>query len=573
MSGTTAAWHRLRYVAATVARLREQRLLIDSLLIGVAGAASALIFHFLLRFVQLVLLRGVAGYQAPALPAEGGSLQETIGPHGLLLIPVVTTLGGLLVGMLASWLAPETEGHGTDTVVRAFHESAGRLRARVAPIKTLASALTIGSGGAAGREGPVALIAAGVGSLFAQWQDRTDAERRVLLLVGMASGLAAIFRSPIGTAFFAIEVLYSGMEFESPALLYTMVGSITAYALSGIALGWQPLFQVPSAAPPQPAAYGWYALLGVGAGLVATAVPVIFYRTRGLFRALPIPPFVRPALGGLAVGLMALLAPQILGGGYGWVQEVIDGRLALELMILLLVLKPLALGFSVASGGSGGVFAPSLFTGAMLGGVFAVVFHQPAAAFAVVGMAAVFGGAAHVPFAALMMVIEMTGGYALLVAAAVAVTLSFVIQNRLSARLKYRSLYEAQVFNRAESPAHHAEHLEIALRILEQRKRPLPADVGRLNLVTLLQAGIPIDLPENRQLSVASLKDKSALVGTAPDEAGHIADGAELVGILRGPHMLPPTPKNTLTVGDRLVLLTTPEQREALSEHLSFGWR
>jgi CIC family chloride channel protein len=216
---------------------RRWRLLVDTLILGIVGALSARLFVYLLKFTQDIFLTQLAGYQPPGSPNEAGLHTQIIGPHGLWLIPVVTTLGGLLSGILVYSLAPESEGHGTDTVVKAFHRAGGFIRARVAPIKLLASAITIGSGGSAGREGPTALISAGIGSIYATLSHRSDEERRLLVLIGTAAGLSAIFRSPIGTAIFAIEVLYSEIEFESGALLYTMLGAVVAYAINGLFVG------------------------------------------------------------------------------------------------------------------------------------------------------------------------------------------------------------------------------------------------------------------------------------------------------------------------------------------------
>src|SRR5262249_30904269 len=228
--------------------------------------------------------------------------------------------------------------------------------------------------------------------------------------------------------------------------------------------------------------YGWYVALGVLAGITATLVPVVFYRIRDLFRVSRIPPSLRPAAGGLAMGLLGMAVPQVIGGGDGWVQLAIDGRLALGTALLLVRAKWLATSLSVASGGSGGVFAPSLYVGAMLGGAWAAFVHAPPAPFIIVGMAAVFSGAAHVPIATLMMVTEMTGGYTLLVPAALAVVISYLVQRRLSERFRYRSLYEAQVESRADSPAHHSHHLEIALRILREHQPQDVSSVGELDL-------------------------------------------------------------------------------------------
>ncbi|HKW49046.1 MAG TPA: chloride channel protein, partial [Gemmatimonadaceae bacterium] len=450
---------RARSNASALLRSGRRRILLDTLLLGVAGVAAAQLFNLLLSFARYLFLWRLAGYQPPGLPSEGASPHEVIGPHGLWLVPLATTLGGLIVGILTTWLAPEAEGHGTDAVVRAFHRSAGALRGRVAPVKLIASALTIGSGGAAGREGPIALVTAAVGSWYATLTKRSDAERRMLLLVGAAAGLSAIFRSPIGAALFVIEVLYADMEFEAGALLYTTLAAIVAYALNGLFVGWEPLFRVPAIPAFRSAfSYGWYALLGVAAGLFATALPIVFYRTRDVFQRLSIPPYLKPALGAALTGLLILAFPQVIAGGYGWIQRAIDGQMTLGTMTVLAGANILALSFTVGSGGSGGVFAPSLFIGAMLGGACAALGNQPAAPFVVVGMAAVFAGAAHVPIATMMMVTEMTGGYTLLVPAALAVLLSYLVQTRLSAHVKYASVYEAQVTSRADSPAHHAQH-------------------------------------------------------------------------------------------------------------------
>ena len=432
----------------------EPRLLAEAVVLGVVGGLAAQCFTYALRICEHFFLILIAGYRPPGLPEEGGVLKQVIGHHGLWLIPVATTLGGLISGLLVYTFAPEAEGHGTDTVVKSFHRTGGFIRARVAPLKLIASAITIGSGGSAGREGPTALIGAAVGSIYATTLGhRRDEERSLLVLMGMAAGLSAIFRSPIGAAFFAVEVLYGNMEFESGALLYTMLASVVAYGINGLFVGWRPLFYFPTVPIKlQLLGYVSFGALGCASGLIATLLPVVFYRLRDAFRALPFPASLNPAIGGLGVGLLAIKFPQILGGGYGWIQEAIYGRIALDLLLVLIFLKIIAFALTVSSGGSGGVFAPTLFVGAMLGGVISSTFHLPAAPFVVVGMVAVFGAAARVPIAALVMVTEMTGGYQLLPAAAFAVLLSYLIQTRLSAGLKYVSLYEAQVLGRAQSP-------------------------------------------------------------------------------------------------------------------------
>ena len=550
----------------------KPRLLLDSVVLGIIGGLSAQVFTWLLRMSQKFFLGFLAGYTPPGVPTDGGIAHQIIGPHGLWLIPVVCTLGGLISGALVYGVAPEAEGHGTDTVVKALHFTGGTLRARVAPIKMLASAITIGSGGSAGREGPTALIAAGFGSIYATWLKRSDRERRLIVMAGMAAGLSAIFRSPIGTAIFAVEVLYSSIEFESEGLLYCMLAAIVAYAVNGAFVGWQPLFVVPAlAAPTHVSSFGWYILLGIASGLIGTVLPELFYRMRDGFHRLPIPAWIKPAIGALIVGLIALRLPQVLGGGYGWIQQAIDGQMALSLLLILLFAKMIALSLTVSSGGSGGVFAPSLFVGAMLGGAFALLSHHPPAGMVIVGMAAVFGGAARVPIATLLMVAEMTGGYQLLVPAGLAVMLSYVLQINLSRLLKYDSLYEAQVAGRADSPAHHAEQVQTALRLLDSGNLPLPADTTHLHLASLLQTGLALELPDGSQLIVRLLPPESPWVGKEIQSRppSDVLAHTRIASILRGTTVVLARPNTILQPGDRVLIVVEAEALGKLGEYLS----
>ena len=567
-SAFRALYHRMR------GPTRQQRLLVDTILLGVAGVAAAQLFNGLLAIARNAFLRGIAGYTPPGLPSEGGTSIETIGRHGLWLLPVATTLGGLIVGILVEWLAPEAEGHGTDAVVQAFHRSGGKLRGRVAPVKLVASAITIGSGGAAGREGPIALIAAAVGSGYATLTGRDDADRRILMLTGAAAGLSAIFRSPIGAAFFVVEVLYADVEFESSALLYATLGAIVAYAVNGLIVGWGALFVVPTVtALRSPYGYFWYGLLGLVAGLFGVALPVMFYRTRDAFRRLPVPNWMKPAIGGLLTGILIVAFPQGIAGGYGWIQRAIDGSLTLGTMLAITFAEIVALSFTVASGGSGGVFAPSLFVGAMLGGAIATISGHPTAPFVVVGMAAVFAGAAHVPIATMFMVTEMTGGYTLLVPAALAVMVSYLVQTRLSRRLPIRSIYEAQVRSRADSPAHHTRLLGVALQILrEQNLRELP-NLGELNLVDLLRAGLPVDLGDGLRIFTGVLRPTSPFVGTTLAASGRALAGpnTNIIGVLRGDETITPGPQTVLNAGDRLVLVADADSVDTVRAQLAPG--
>jgi chloride channel protein, CIC family len=558
----------------TLAKEAESQLLIDSVLMGIVGSVAALLFGWMLHTCDRFFLVWMAGYQSPRLASEGGPVHQLIGPHGLWLVIPVIVLGGLISGFLVYTWAPEAEGHGTDTAVRAYHRTGGSIRARVAPLKMVASAITIGSGGAAGREGPTALIGAGFGSVYAKLRHRSDEERRLLVVIGMGAALSAIFRSPIGTALFAIEVLYGSLEFEGSALLYSLIASLVAYALEGAFVGWSPLFHVPETLlPPSPPDYVWYAALGVASGLLATLLPFAFYKLRDGFQLLPISKKLRPALGALGVGLLALEFPQVLGGGYGWIQQAIDGNLALKLLLILVFVKMVAFALTVASGGSGGVFAPNLYVGAMLGGAVAAIFHQSPADFAVVGMAAVFGGAARVPFATLVMVMEMTGGYRLLGAAALAVLISYLVQTRLSSslKLKYRSMYEAQVPGRAQSPAHYSEYIRLGLNLLSKQQVQQPDRLAHLDVLSLLSSGVSVDLPEGKEIQGCEVSPQSVYVGQPVqrclDDAG--MENVDVLVILRDRDVLLPNPDSVLKAADRLLVITSPQGREWLGIHFA----
>jgi CIC family chloride channel protein len=544
---------------------REPRLLLESAALGVVGALSAQLFMWMLKVCNHLLLYQIAGYQAPGIDSNQ-SLAQHIGPHGLWLIPAVTTLGGLLSGFLVYRFAPEAEGHGTDTAVHAFHRYEGIIRPRVAPLKMLASAITIGSGGSAGREGPIALITATLGSYYARLARRTESERRLLLLAGMAAGLSAIFRSPMGTGVFAIEVLYGEMEFEVGALLYTMCSSAVAYAVNGLFVGYAPLFRIPAIATPTLKDNIAYAVLGLAAGVIGTILPVVFYRVRDLFRAMPVPMWTKPAIGGLGLGLLALWLPQVLQGGYGWIQLAMDGRLAFGLLLILVFAKTVAFALTVSSGGSGGVFAPSLFVGAMLGGSFAILLHQPSAVFVVVGMAAVFGAAARVPIATMLMVTEMAGGFHLLVPAGLAVMISYLLQGRLSSRLKYRSLYEGQVPRQVDSPAHHLERIQTALTLLGNRKLHLNENPGHVDLLRLMRFHVRVDLPGKKELSLMQVREDSPMAAKALrwlyQELKEYE--FEVVAVMRREHVLLPHPDSLIEAHDRLIVITSPAAREPL---------
>lgn len=432
-----------------------------SILVGVVAGLGAEVFSVLLDRVDSAMISGATGYVMPKPGAEGGAAvaPPSSGPVRRWALVLVPAFGGLLSGILIYCLAPEAEGHGTDAVVDSFHRHRGVIRGRVPFVKTIASVLTIGTGGSAGREGPIGQIGAGFGSALAAVLRTTDRDRRLLVLAGAGAGIGAIFRAPLGGALFAAEVLYRDAEFESAALVPGFVAAIIAYSVYCSFTGvWGPMFNIPPLQFLHPLELPFFVLLGVGCVLVGSLYIKVFYGLRDLFRKMPVPNHVKPCIGGLAVGLIGLFAPQILGMGYGWAQLAIDGHLAFKVVILILFLKMIATGLTIGSGGSGGVFAPSMVIGGMLGSAMGTVFHRFAphiivepAAFVLVGMAGFFAGAAKVPVSSLVMVSEMTGGYGLLVPLMLTNAIAFLFTPRSV------SIYERQVNTRAQSGAHAGE--------------------------------------------------------------------------------------------------------------------
>ncbi|MBN2791960.1 MAG: chloride channel protein [Desulfuromonadales bacterium] len=443
-----------------ILRLLEKtgfRLLILSVLVGIVAGSGALFFYFATNSVEHLTLGTIGKFHPPLEGTPESSFSHFIGglstPYRwcLFLLPAV---GGLISGWLVYTFAPEAEGHGTDGAIEAFHRKGGVIRARVPFIKTIASIVTIGTGGSAGREGPIAQIGAGFGSFVATKLGLSAMDRRILLLAGMAGGIGATFRSPLGGALFAVEVLYRDPEFEHEGLIPCIISSIIAYSLFGAVTGWEPLLATPRFHFEQPAELLLYLVLGIVCALFGVFYVKIFYGLRDLFRKIPLPNWLKPAIGGLALGILAMFIPQVLGSGYGWVQAALYGKMALWVMLVVAFAKVIATGLTISSGGSGGVFAPSLVIGAMLGGTFgatAEIFFPllttDPRAYVLVGMAGFFAGVANAPVATLIMVSELTGNYGLLAPLMLVCVIAMVVMRK-------NSIYEKQVACRFDSPAH-----------------------------------------------------------------------------------------------------------------------
>ncbi len=521
--------------------------LVLGILVGVIAGLGAVAFYESLTLATHFFLTDLAGYQIPTPVAEG----HLAGSPGFIRpwsIPLIVGLGGLLSGLLVSALAPEAEGHGTDAAIDAVHQNPRGVRIRTVAVKIVASALTIGSGGSGGREGPTAQISAGFGSYLARTLDLSAADGRIAVAAGIGSGIGSIFGAPLGGALLSAGILYRD-DMEVEAIIPSVIASIIGYTVSSAFLGFGPLFGFASEGLRlyDPTRLGWFALIGVIAGFIGLAYSTGFYRLAGAFERLPLPRFARPALGGLLVGAIAVGLPQVLGTGYGWIQKGLGTELlALPLWVVLALpfAKILVTSLSIGSGGSGGIFGPGIFIGAFTGAavwrllepIAPAVPHGPAP-FVIVGMMATFGAIARAPLAIMLMVAEMTGSLASLAPAMIAVGLATLIVRRFDA-----TIYRSQLRSRSDSPAHRLQRsmpLLGALRVADFLAAP------RVILAEHDSASVAADSLTGKSLPGAPVVDEReafiGVVNTAELSKPSYADGA--VGRLADPT----TPTTTVT--------------------------
>ncbi len=455
--------------------------------IGVVAGLGAVAFYGLWLETTQFFLVGVVGISYPigGTPSTGIVTWPSEFPR-ILLLPLVMILGGLVVGVIARFGAPEVSGDGTEPAITAFHSGDGNVRARVPILALISSAVTLGTGGAGGREGPAAQIGGGFGAWWSSALDLSARDRRVALATGMAAGVGAIFRAPLGGAVYAAEILYL-QDFEPDVFFPAIIASVVSYSLFSLVYGFGALFALPASG------VNWtvgqlplYILLGAicaasGIGFVV----LLRYAQKGFARTSLTPP-LRVALGmglagTLAVGAYFLLpwgdhfaALASINVGYGFVQAAMLGQIGLTDLLpigfaalaVTIVLRAVTTGLTVGSGGATGTFGTCVVIGGLIGALIGASFHQIApglvsvaaiSAFAVVGMMAFFGGVSKAPLAVLIMVVEMTGSFSLLVPAMLAIAIAYLGTGSYH-------LFDSQVASRLDSPAHREEYLRRLLR-------------------------------------------------------------------------------------------------------------
>ncbi|RMF57516.1 MAG: CBS domain-containing protein [Calditrichaeota bacterium] len=394
-----------------------------AVVIGLLGGFGAIGIQYLIRLFEQLF------WGATDFPIEH--------IHSLpLYIKIgVPAFGGLIVGAMVYYLAREAKGHGVPEVMKAIALENGIIRPRVAIVKLLASSLCIGSGGSVGREGPVIQIGSSIGSTVGQLF-RVNSERvKTFVACGAAAGIAAAFNAPVAGALFSLEIILG--DFAVAQFSPIVVSSVVATAVSRTFLGDYPAFIVPSYELHSPYELFFYALLGLVAGFVSLLYIKVLYAIEDFFDNLKFPEVLKPMLGGIIIGLMGMVVPQIFGVGYHSITAALHGEMLWSTMLMLVFLKIFATSVSLGSGGSGGVFAPSLFIGTMVGGFFGVLIHTffpfsaKAGAYALVGMGALVAGSTHAPITAILIIFEMTNDYKIILPLMISCVISVVLTTKL----------------------------------------------------------------------------------------------------------------------------------------------
>ncbi len=408
-------------------------LIVLAVVVGIGGGIGAIVFRWLIQTFTLVF-SGHADYSAAA-----GEPNPYVPFLGVAFLVVVPSIGGWLYGPLIARFAPEARGHGVPEVMLAVAERGGRIPMQVAVVKSLGSALCIGSGGSVGREGPIVQIGSALGSSLGQLVRVSESRMRLLVACGAAAGISATFNAPIAGVFFALELILR--DFEAGSFGVVVLASVLAGAIGRAAFGGAPFLQLPPFELVSYGEYALYALLGLLAAFVGIAFVRVLYGLEDvadrLWRGKP--EWARPGILGLSLGVLLLLVPQMYGVGYPVLEGAIKGQYLIGVLLLFLVAKMVATSLTIAIGGSGGVFAPSLFIGATLGSAFGQLVQgpfagavAPAGAYGLVGMGAVFAAAARAPITAVLIIFELTNDYTIILPLMFAIVLASGVSTRLS---------------------------------------------------------------------------------------------------------------------------------------------
>jgi len=413
-------------------------MIIIAIIIGVLAGFAAIGIRALIQVISNISFTG------------DGNLLENIMSTSWYLIILIPIIGGLIVGPIIHFFAPEAKGHGVPEVMQAILLKGGVIRGRVAFVKTIASAITIGTGGSVGREGPIIQIGASIGSIIGQFFRVPSRRLKTLVACGAAAGIAAAFNAPIAGALFAVEIIL--MDFAVAQFSPIVISSVMATVISRGFEGDFAAFIVPKYELISPYEIGFYFILGALSGVVSYLFIKALYFSEDYFDSkLKFPNYLKPVLGGLGVGIIALTFPQIMGVGYDTINNALFGNMIWYIALALVFIKILATSLTLGSGGSGGIFAPSLFMGAMLGYFFGSFVHQyfpditaSPGAYALVAMGGLVAGTTRAPITAIIIVFELTNDYHIILP----LMITCIISTILSARFSRESIYTLKLLLR-----------------------------------------------------------------------------------------------------------------------------
>jgi CIC family chloride channel protein len=433
----TSAIRRLRNLHDELRQTERIYMVLVATVVGVLGGLGAVAFRLL-----IVAVNRAAWHEGPVTLGHLAAL-----PFWWKI--VAPAVGGAICGFIIYWFAREAKGHGVPEVMEAVALRGGRIRPRVVLAKMLASGLSIGTGGSVGREGPIVQIGSAIGSTFGQWLKIDQRRQRTLVGCGAAAGIAATFNAPVAGALFALEIILG--DFGVAQFSPIVISSVAATVVSRHFLGNSPAFVVPEYSLVHWTELFAYAGLGILAGLAALAFIRSLYATEDAFDRLRAPLPLKSMVGGAIIGLIGIQAPHIFGVGYEAITDALHGNLVWQFMLILVLVKIVAVSVTIGSGGSGGIFAPSLFVGAMLGGAVGTVVHlwwptsaAGTGAYALVGMGAVVAGATHAPITAILIIFEMTGDYKIILP----LMISCIIATLLATRMQRASIYTLKLLRR-----------------------------------------------------------------------------------------------------------------------------
>lgn len=364
-------------------------------------------------------------------------------------LPIIPALGGLLVGPIVYKFASEAKGHGVPEVMNAVARLGGIIRPRVAAAKTIASAICIGSGGSAGREGPIVQIGSAIGSTIGQVFRMSGSRVKILVGCGAAAGISAVFNAPIAGVIFSLEIILGDFAIKTfaPVILASVVSSVVTRTF----MGNHPAFEVPSYSLVSAWEIPMYIVMGIALGAFSVLFTRVLDSFEDAFDKLKIPNWTKPGLGGALLGALAIFYPQVLADGYQTISLTLYGNMGIGLLVILIFMKLVATSLTLGSGNSGGIFAPALFMGAVAGGSFGVMIHEmfptitaTPGAYALVGMAGMVAGVTHAPITAMLIIFEMTSDYRIILPLMVTVVFSALVAGRLLPQ----SIYTIKLFKR-----------------------------------------------------------------------------------------------------------------------------